>query len=262
MSILFLDIDGMGPQPGKQLALWAEFEGPRRRRSFGVPKSAAHCANISRGLKGKSKPWQRGALNPNFGNKAAGTPEARRRFADGVRARGQSWTVEHRKQHSELMSGPSNAMRGTTHTPESIAKISLAKRQQYRDGTVRFSSDKISKPERALASFLLDRGYSFKQQFHIPGEPYWYDFKFHEANLILEFQGDYWHANPEKHKSGALLRIQSAGPILVDAIWARDAAKRVAAEKHGLKVVYFWEADFNRHGVESVLGIIGNTGRA
>jgi G:T-mismatch repair DNA endonuclease (very short patch repair protein) len=211
---------------------------------------------MSTSAKGKPKPWLCGNRNPNFQNKAQGTPEARDNFLKSVKLRGQAWTEEHRKQHSVRMLGSSNAMRGKSHTPESIRAISEAKQKQYQEGTVKITRNKLSKDERSIARVLRMNGVQFKTQFHIQGIPYLYDFFFPDLGLIIEYQGNYWHANPAHYPPGTLLPIQSKGKVRVEDIWERDAKKREAAILAGYKVAYVWEADYKVRGLSTIYELL------
>lgn len=60
-----------------------------------------------------------------------------------------------------------------------------------------------------------------------------YDFLFPKFKILLEVQGDYWHANPEKYKPNDLIKYPNE-EILASEIWNRDLEKRKFAEKHRL----------------------------
>lgn len=231
--------------------------------SKGKPKSKEHCENIRRGTTGKPKPWQQGENNVNFQNKAQGTPEVRERFLKAVKLRGQPWTEEHRRQHSVRMLGDSNAMRGKKHTPESIKAISEAKQKQYQEGTVKITRNKLSKAERNIAQVLRMNGVQFKTQFHIQGVPYLYDFFFPDLGLLIEYQGNYWHANPAHYPPGTLLPIQNKGLVRVEDIWERDLRKKEAAVRSGYNIAYVWESDYKAHGLSTIYELLrGETKRA
>lgn len=196
------------------------------------------------------KPWCQGEQNPNYGNKTLAQPEVRARYDEGLQQRSHGWTPETCQQHREQMLGPSNAMRGKQHTEATRTAISEVKKRQYAEGTIRFRRYKISAPERVFHQFLQDQGIPFHPQHHIPGVPYLYDIFIPHLNLLIEYQGDYWHANPAKYPSGTMLTIQNVGPVLVDNIWARDAAKKKAAEDRGFQVVWIWETDYKKAGLQ------------
>jgi len=74
--------------------------------------------------------------------------------------------------------------------------------------------------------------------------PYFrYDFTIPSLNLIIEFNGDAWHANPAKYKSS-----DCPHPIERDLtasqIWKRDQIKKQAAESRGFHVFYVWESEY------------------
>jgi G:T-mismatch repair DNA endonuclease (very short patch repair protein) len=216
--------------------------------SKGKAKSATHRKNISKGTTGKPKPWCNGERNPNFGNKAQDS--VREKFLAASKKRGLAWSDEDRDRHRAFMLGPGNQQRGKSHTPETIAKISAIKLQQYRDGTINFRRYRLSSAETEIAEFLTTMGVEFEQQFHIKGESFLYDFYMLKQNTLVEYNGDYWHANPRKYKSGSMLKIQNMGSVLVDDIWKRDAEKRLAAERHGFVVRYIWEDVYKSQGLE------------
>jgi len=133
------------------------------------------------------------------------------------------------------------------------AKLSEIKKRQYREGKVNVRNYKISKPERDIAEWLQSHGIEFKPQHHIPGVPFWYDFYLPTLGLLVEFQGDYWHANPRRYTPGTSLTFHQRGAVMVEDIWRRDAEKRQAGEGAGFRVVYIWEMDFKRDGLEGTM---------
>lgn len=67
-------------------------------------------------------------------------------------------------------------------------------------------------------------------------------------NKLIEYNGDYWHANPKKYSAKDVIKV--TGRIAQD-IWQRDAEKVKWAEDQGYEVLTIWESDFkqNRQGV-------------
>lgn len=128
--------------------------------------------------------------------------------------------------------------------------MSASKKQQYADGTVNIRVYRMSKAEQELHAAIASSGLDVLSQYHIQGVPYFYDIFIPHLNLLIEYQGDYWHANPRKYPSGTMLAMQNIGPVLVDNIWARDAAKKKAAEDLGYQVLYIWEMDYKKYGVQ------------
>ena len=70
--------------------------------------------------------------------------------------------------------------------------------------------------------------------------------------MIIEYQGDYWHANPNKYPSGTSIKIFGKGSVIVDAIWTRDKNKKELAEQCGYTIKYIWETDYKLQGMKVV----------
>jgi len=226
-----------------------EFRARMSEIHLGKPKTQAMRNKLSASTTGKPKPWVAGAENPNYGGKAYAAPGVAARHQAAVEARGLAWSPEQRLAHAATMRGPSNAMRGKTHTPEFKAKMSAKKSGQYRAGTVKIKSYKLSRAERDIAEHLAAAGVVYRPQFHVAGVPFLYDFLLPNAGVIVDFHGDYWHANPEKYPAGSVLRQFRIGAVPVESIWERDAARRAAALAHGYGYAVVWECDYRANGM-------------
>ena len=60
--------------------------------------------------------------------------------------------------------------------------------------------------------------------------------------LIIEFYGDFWHANPDKYKTGDKIKGNT-----VEGIWAKDRQRVSALEALGYQVIVIWESDYKRN---------------
>jgi len=72
-----------------------------------------------------------------------------------------------------------------------------------------------------------------------------YDIK--HKDCIIEFNGDYWHANPKNYRATDLIRGTAA-----EQIWYRDKQKLDLARHHGFRVLTVWESDY-RSDKENVI---------
>ena len=71
-------------------------------------------------------------------------------------------------------------------------------------------------------------------------DSYRYDFCY--KNKIVEFNGDYWHANPKMYdKDYYIARKEKTA----EEIWKYDNYKKKRAEKEGYKVLVVWESEYN-----------------
>ena len=76
-----------------------------------------------------------------------------------------------------------------------------------------------------------------------------YDIK--HKNCIIEFNGDYWHANPTIYAKTAIIRGNNA----VD-IWHRDMLKLKTVKDLGFSVITIWEQDFLLNKQETINKVV------
>ena len=69
--------------------------------------------------------------------------------------------------------------------------------------------------------------------------PYEIDIYIPILNLGIEYNGDYWHANPNFYKSNDVIWRQTAKQI-----WERDTKKKIRCEKHNIHLFIVWESDW------------------
>ena len=56
---------------------------------------------------------------------------------------------------------------------------------------------------------------------------------------VIEFYGDYWHANPSKFDPSHMVKRATASSI-----WQKDAIKEGAIAAAGFSLLVVWESDF------------------
>ena len=72
---------------------------------------------------------------------------------------------------------------------------------------------------------------------------YKYDFVLTNKKICIEFNGDYWHANPLLYKPNDIIRLKGGSKKAVE-IWINDLRKKKIIENDGYKVYYIWEIDY------------------
>ncbi len=81
------------------------------------------------------------------------------------------------------------------------------------------------------------------------------------GNILIEINGDFWHANPNKYKKGDILKFPKK-EVFSDDIWLKDKIKKKDANKNGYNVVYLWESfirkSSNEELIETLKDIIEN----
>lgn len=117
-------------------------------------------------------------------------------------------------------------------------KSEINRKKLYRNG-------KVSKTEEKFVSMLRESVSELETQFIIKKDEthnYLYDVKV--GNIIIEFNGSFWHANPQKYKETDIINFPGNKNISAKDIWARDFHKISAAENLGYKVITIWDLDF------------------
>jgi very-short-patch-repair endonuclease len=96
-----------------------------------------------------------------------------------------------------------------------------------------------SKLEDRVAAMLDELGIKYKRQWFIGRKSY--DFAL-PGKVLIEVQGDYWHANPQIYKADDVFKGNDRGQT-AQMIWDHDAEKKRHAESKGFSVIYIWESD-------------------
>lgn len=84
---------------------------------------------------------------------------------------------------------------------------------------------------------------------HINHQYVIYDIK--HQNCIIEFNGDYWHANPRLYKPTDMIRNQLASDI-----WEKDKRKIKLVEDEGFSVYVVWESDYLENRSQTIKKVI------
>lgn len=102
------------------------------------------------------------------------------------------------------------------------------------------SGKRITKLNLLLYDALTDDKFEYIKEFYIKDNKrkYFYDVKV--GNILIEINGDYWHANPTKHDKDwyNVQRKQHAREI-----WKQDLIKKNIAIENGYKFITIWEQD-------------------
>lgn len=172
-----------------------------------------------------------------------------------------------RKNHSEFLNeyylDPNNRER-TKHTIDSYIKKygEILGKQKYKEyyiawkrGMEKRSMNGRHKNYSNISQMLFDNIIAtfdsnisacyatFNYEFSLSNNDtlYFYDFTVPDLNLIIEFNGDYWHANP------TLYNETFVHPVLnrtAKEIWDKDDIKIRVAKDNGYDVLIIWEKDY------------------
>lgn len=129
--------------------------------------------------------------------------------------------------------------RGAEMLPETRRFLSDRLKAAHARGAYEGAFKQISKPERAIAAKLDELGIEYQQQYRIGDDTRRFDFYLPAANLLVEFDGTYWHSLPDKA--------------------AKDADKEAFAVANGYRVLRIAEEDYNRQGLAIVVTLLVHT---
>ena len=128
---------------------------------------------------------------------------------------------------------------------EDRRNMSFAARQSWAN-----KGDWESKIERRVQHALVDLQEKFLPHVFLFG--YNYDLLLSDR-IIIEVQGDYWHANPKMYVESDVLH---AGKIRVKDIWNKDQKKLDVATRNGYNMIYVWESEINAVDQDSLVNLL------
>ena len=117
---------------------------------------------------------------------------------------------------------------------------------------IRFSSI-----HKKVCDILDEMKIKYEIEFYLKGENKrcFYDIKI--GKLLIEVNGDYWHANPILYKAKDLLSFHG-NIFMAEDIWKLDKEKEELANKNGYNVLYLWETDINKFPEKIKTDIVKN----
>lgn len=139
------------------------------------------------------------------------------------------------KHHSEQTK---KILREKSYLHSQIPEVKEATRQRF----LNYLSTKkygVTTIERAVWEYLKEKQVNFTYNFIKFG--FQYDFVIQEHKIIIEVQGDYWHANPNKYGEGKK-PLNDRQKFKVE----RDQQKRKLAEENEYKILYIWEYNIRK----------------
>jgi G:T-mismatch repair DNA endonuclease (very short patch repair protein) len=104
---------------------------------------------------------------------------------------------------------------------------------------------KINRLEEKMLKILTEKGYDVCYSFILNGE-YQYDFRIKNTKILIEVQGDFWHANSklERFKNKENL-YEFQKKIII-----KDEIKKEYAKKFGWDIIYIWETEINNNNFD------------
>jgi G:T-mismatch repair DNA endonuclease (very short patch repair protein) len=115
-----------------------------------------------------------------------------------------------------------------------------------------------TKPELIVEQFLKNNNINYRAQCFkdfkslINGEYKWYipDFVLDDYKIIIEVQGNFWHANPLIYKAEDFIPRKN---LLAKEIWKIDLEKKLFLESFNYTVLYLWETEILNDTFKQIL---------
>lgn len=146
------------------------------------------------------------------------------------------WKTEEYKQFTRE--------RWNSYDAEEKTKYLLGLFDRRKNGTV-------SNLEKRVMGILKDIGIPFESQYRIGKYFHRYDIRISDTKILLEVNGDFWHANPELYKEDDILNFSETNKPRAKDIWKKDQKNAEIANKNGFKVLYLWEKEtLNKTDIE------------
>lgn len=118
-------------------------------------------------------------------------------------------------------------------------KLSKTMKDKHLKGEL--NSFNRSKAEDEIISKLTEMGIQCEPSFRLEGKIF--DIYIPSMNLLIEYNGDYWHCNPIKYKPTYFNKKKN---MLAEEIWKYDRDKLYLAKKKNYTCVTIWEHDYKR----------------
>lgn len=84
---------------------------------------------------------------------------------------------------------------------------------------------------------------------------FYVDFYLPMFNLVLEVDGDYWHANPKRYRMDELIKYPGNRIVTAESVWNRDKIRADKIRECGYNVVRIFGSDITEN---NVLNLINN----
>lgn len=124
------------------------------------------------------------------------------------------------------------------------------KRWQASNDKVRFGN--TSAAEREIAEILEECGVKYVRQFS-PASKYRYDFYIPETNIVIEYNGTFWHCDPRKYEED-YYNVKKGKTA--KEMWEHDKKRVDYLLERGYNVKVIWEEDYKRLTKKEKKGLI------
>lgn len=115
----------------------------------------------------------------------------------------------------------------------------------YSESSLLFFNELIEKMKKQDLDYDIWYGTRERLQWSKSGDLYYFDFFIPELNLVIEFNGDYWHCNPNKYDKEF---YHPHKKMTAKQIWEYDESKKYVIENEfNYKLIIIWESDVRKN---------------
>jgi len=168
------------------------------------------------------------------------------------------------KEKIELHNKRSARAKQVASCPNVKLKQSIAQKRRWENApdeiknqwiaTILDSLKYTSKLESKLEEILLFNNIPYKRNCFIKGKQF--DFCLKQFKVLIEVNGDYWHANPNIYNEDDLIKYPNNNIQKAKDVWNKDQQKKELAKNFNYDVVCIWEQEINSKNDEQVLQLL------
>jgi hypothetical protein len=140
----------------------------------------------------------------------------------------------------KLQIGEGNPFYGKKHNKNTLKKLSDIMIESLK--TIPRKQNIVSKKEKKLLAEAKKLKYKIKGSYNVAN--YICDIFIEKLNLIIEFNGDYWHCNPSIYSNDYYHKHKKK---YAQEIWKEDEVRIDNIKKLGYNLEVIWEKDFNKN---------------
>ena len=149
---------------------------------------------------------------------------------------------------SQLFKGNKNPFYGKKLSNESKQKQKATLRSNYPNVTNAFSLAKRrtkTRPQIAIFDYVNNKypslNFEIEKRLNEGNKEFYGDIVSFSKKILIEFNGDYWHCNPDKYKSDFFHHIKK---MCAYDIWHNDAKRLETISSLGYKILVIWENEY------------------
>ena len=145
-----------------------------------------------------------------------------------------------KQEYKDMFSNMAKERWDSGKMEETRTKLSILMKKRIANGELK--SFNRSKPEFEIIKYLESINLKVQPSFIIESKIF--DIYIPDLNLLIEYNGDYWHCNPKKYNSTYYNKKKGK---TAKEIWEYDKNKLDLAKKYNYNCFVIWESDYKKN---------------